>query len=358
MAERGQDAFLVYSSGILSILRPSYFYYVTDVRPAGPHSAALITRDGRTRLLVEPSWDAPRVASQTWLQDVRGSTDFVAELVATVRELCPSGRLFVAGVDEMPEVLYAALAEVAVLSSANSWVEDVARVKTPAELANIHEVGRIADLGFNAIIEAGRPGMREFELVAEMEYAMRCAGADETFILLSTGLHNDEMHEPTERVLERGDIIIGEITPVKDGQFIQLCRTVVLGRPEPKVVKAYDLLLKAFQESLVEVRPGVASGVISKAMNRVISTAGFGKFCYPPYMRARGHGFGVGSIAPGGAIDDDTRTPFEIGQAVVVHPNQYLEETGYLACGETVLVTKDGYERLAATDTRLYSVGE
>ena len=258
----------------------------------------------------------------------------------------------------MPEALYAALAEGAVLSSANAAVEDVARVKTPAELANIHEVGRIADVGFNAIIEAGRPGMREFELVAEMEYAMRCAGADETFILLSTGPHNDEMHEPTERVLERGDIIIGEITPVKDGQFIQLCRTVVLGRPEPKVVKAYDLLLKAFQESLVEVRPGVASGVISKAMNRVISTAGFGKFCYPPYMRARGHGFGVGSIAPGGAIDDDTQTPFEVGQAVVVHPNQYLEETGYLACGETVLVSKDGYERLAATDTRLYSVGE
>ena len=32
-------------------------------------------------------------------------------------------------------------------------------------------------------------------------------------------------------------------------------------------------------------------------MNRVISAAGYAEFCYPPYMRARGHGFGVGSIA-------------------------------------------------------------
>lgn len=358
MAERDQEALLVYSSGILSILRPSYFFYFTDVRPAGPHGAALMTRDGRTRLIVEPAWDAPRVASQTWMRDVRASSNFVNDLIATVNEMCPSGRLFVAGLDEMPEAVYAPLAQTAVLTSAHSAMENIARVKSPAELANIRAVGHLADVGFNAIIETARPGLREFELVAEMEYAMRCAGADETFILVSTGGHNNEMHEPTERVLEQGDIVIGEITPVKDGQFIQLCRTVVLGPPQPKVVKAYDLLLEAFHESLAEVRAGVPSGLISQAMNRVIGAAGFGKFCYPPYMRARGHGFGVGSIAPGGAIDDHTETPFQAGQAVVVHPNQYLEETGYLACGETVLVTDGGYERLAATDTRLYSVGE
>lgn len=41
-------------------------------------------------------------------------------------------------------------------------------------------------------------------------------------------------------------------------------------------------------------------------------------------------------------------------QVVAVHPNQYLPETGYLACGETVLVTETGVERLAGTETRLY----
>jgi Xaa-Pro aminopeptidase len=93
---------------------------------------------------------------------------------------------------------------------------------------------------------------------------------------------------------------------------------------------------------------------MSKAMNRVSSEAGYGKYCYPPYMRARGHGFGVGSIAPGGVIDDDTKTPFERLQVVVVHPNQYVPEAGYLACGETVLVSANGIERLAATETKLY----
>jgi hypothetical protein len=39
---------------------------------------------------------------------------------------------------------------------------------------------------------------------------------------------------------------------------------------------------------------------------------------------------------------------------VAVHPNQYLPETGYLACGETVLVTDGGIERLAKTESKLY----
>ncbi len=93
---------------------------------------------------------------------------------------------------------------------------------------------------------------------------------------------------------------------------------------------------------------------MSKAMNRVISDAGYAKYCYPPYMRARGHGFGVGSLRPGGAVDDETKVPFDNLQVVVVHPNQYLPETGYLACGETVLVTELGAERLAKTETKLY----
>jgi len=47
-------------------------------------------------------------------------------------------------------------------------------------------------------------------------------------------------------------------------------------------------------------------------------------------------------------IDADTHVPLPAGQAVVVHPNQYLPETGYLACGETVLVTADGCEPLGS----------
>jgi Xaa-Pro aminopeptidase len=75
-------------------------------------------------------------------------------------------------------------------------------------------------------------------------------------------------------------------------------------------------------------------------------------------MRSRGHGFGVGSIAPGAEITEDMKVNLERDQVVAVHPNQYLPETGYLACGETVLVTETGIERLAKTETRLFETVE
>jgi Xaa-Pro aminopeptidase len=183
---------------------------------------------------------------------------------------------------------------------------------------------------------------------------MRRAGADDNFILVSTGPHNRAMRAPTDRTIEPGDIVIGEITPVRDGQFVQLCRTVSVGPPSPALEAAYDLLLRAWRVAVEAVTPDVPASIIATSIDRVLTEAGYETYCRPPYMRTRGHGFGVGSVAPGATIDADTHDPLRDQQVVVVHPNQYLPETGYLACGETFLVTPGGTERLSQTETRLW----
>ena len=353
---RNLDALVVYSVGTLSVLRPSFLHYFSGVRPLGPHSAAVLGRDGHTTLLVEPAWDVGRVAGRTWIPEIVATSKFAADLPALLAKRGITGRVGVAGAEEMVEEVYAALEASAELVRADDLIQDIASTKTPAELEHIREVARIADEGSRVFVEAARPGVSECELVAEMEHTMLKAGGEDNFTLISSGPHNHEMHEPTDRVLQKGDIVIGEISPVVEGQFIQLCRTVVLGTPSPAVLREYAMLLGAFNEAVAKVRSGTPAAELSKTMNRVISEAGYAEFCHPPYMRARGHGFGVGSIAPGGVIDDNTKGPLLEHQVVVVHPNQYLEETGYLACGETVLVTADGCERLANSETRLYQV--
>lgn len=355
LAERGLDALLVYSDGSHSLLVPSYLHYLTGMRAMG-QSAALITRDGRAKWLLEPAWDKPRVAPLTWIEDVHGTSNLCRDLMPALSEFCPSGRLAGCGLDAMTEDLYASLEARVQLTPADDMLEEIAREKTPEDLALMSEVGVIADVGAMAMVEHARPGVKEFELMAQIEYAMRLAGADDNFLLMSSGPHNREMHEPTDRVLQKGDIVIGEITPGKDAQFAQLCRTIVLGKPSPAVVSAYDMLLEALRAALAELRAGAPASLMSKAMNGVIGKAGYAKFCYPPHMRARGHGIGVGTIAPGGTLDDDTAGSFGLNDPAVIHPNQYLEETGYLACGETVLVTEAGFKRLSKTPTRLESV--
>ena len=55
-------------------------------------------------------------------------------------------------------------------------------------------------------------------------------------------------------------------------------------------------------------------------------------------MRVRGHGLGITSDRPGDIVDSNERV-LESGMVFVMHPNQYIPESGYLMCGEPVVVT-------------------
>jgi Xaa-Pro dipeptidase len=354
LQQKGLDGLIIYSGGTCSLLRPSYLYYFAQFKPMGPRNAVIISKTGDIRLLVEPRWDAIRAKGKSWIEDVQGSSDFINDLTDMMDQFGMNGSVGVVGSKEMTSDVYEGIEKQAVIVQADDIVEEIASEKSERDLEIVWKTGSIADTGFRAFLEHARIGTREYELAAEMECAMRSAGADDIFILLSSGKHNFEMHEPRDRRLEKGDVLIGEITPVLEGQFLQLCRTVVVGEPTPLVKEKYAVLVNALEETLKQVKAGVPAFVISKTMNRVITDAGYGEYCYPPHMRARGHGFGAGSIAPGGVIDDDTKALLEKNQVVVIHPNQYLPETGYLACGETYLITEDGYDKLSKTETKLY----
>jgi len=352
--QRGLDGLIIYSNGVCSILRPSYLYYFSGLRPLGPNNAMVISKSGDVVLLVEPPWDSIRASRKSWVSDVRGSTDFVKDLIGIMRGFGMTVRVGVSALNIMTEEVYVPISQEAKIEPADDIIEEMARIKTKKEIENVRKTARIADIGFKTFLEYARVGIREYELSAEMEYAMRKAGADDNFTLLSSGKHNYAMHTPKDKRLEKGDIVLGEITPLCEGQFIQLCRTLVLGKPSPILIEKYDMLLESLGQALKPIKSGAPASLISKNMNKVISDAGYAEYCYPPYMRARGHGLGVGSIAPGGTIDDDCKEMLESQQVIIVHPNQYLPETGYLACGETIMVTDTGPERLAETETKLY----
>jgi len=352
--QKGLDGLIIYSRGNCFVLKPFYFYYFTEFRPMGPNSAVIISKSGDLLLLVEPPWDCIRASQKSWIRDVRGTSHFLKDLRETLGKFNMTGTVGIAGAGEMTYALYEGIRQEAAVELVDEIIEEIAKEKTEKELDVIRKTARIAEIGFKAFLKYARIGIREYELLAETEFAMRSAGADDIFNLMGSGSHNYAMHAPTDRRLAPGDVVIGEITPACEGQFIQLCRTVFLGKPGPVLKEKYSILVRALGESLKQVKSGNPAALISKTMNKIISESGYAKYCYPPYMRARGHGFGVGSIAPGAVIDDDTKVCLGRHQVVIVHPNQYFPETGYLACGETILVTDTGMERLSDTETRLY----
>jgi Xaa-Pro aminopeptidase len=197
--------------------------------------------------------------------------------------------------------------------------------------------------------------MREFELAADIYTPMKGLGAEDNFLLMSASQHNLAVRAAGRRVLEEGDIILGELTPCYQGQFAQICRTAVIGRTTAQLQDKYVLLQEAMRKGMDAAVPGATVAQACEAMNDVLRRAGYGDYCRPPYMRVRGHGLGVTSDQPGD-LTVDNHTVFEEGMVFVMHPNQYIPETGYLMCGEPVVISHNGAISLSERDSELDTI--
>ncbi len=188
--------------------------------------------------------------------------------------------------------------------------------------------------------------MREFELAAELYCHMKEEGAEDNFLLVSASQHNLAVRAAGRRVLDAGDIILSEITPCYRGQYAQICRTTVIGAPPGADAGKYALLQRAMRAGQAAAVPGTRVRDVTAAIDACFRAGGYGDYCRPPYMRVRGHGLGVTSDLPGDLTAESDVT-LEEGMVFVMHPNQYLPETGYMMCGEPVVITPRGAEALS-----------
>jgi Xaa-Pro aminopeptidase len=237
--------------------------------------------------------------------------------------------------------------------NAKDILENMARRKSEFELERLRRAAAIADAGVQALHEDAHIGLKEFELAAIVEYEMRSLGAEDNFGMVVANQHNQALHPPTDRIVQSGDIIIGEITPCIGGLFVQICRTMVLGKPAPEVQAKYGILKTAMGLGMEAAKTGAPASAIAAAINGKFIEAGYEQYCRPPFMRVRGHGLGCGSFAPG-SLEDNNQTELEEGMTFIIHPNQYLPETGYLTLGDTVVMTKTNAQSLMRSSWELY----
>ena len=214
----------------------------------------------------------------------------------------------------------------------------------------------MADAGFTKALEVAKEGLTDYALGAEIDYVMREMGATDNFQMLAVGKNNTGMLLPWGKRIEPGDLLLFEITPANTSQTYtaQLCRTAIFGEPPNRLLQEkFAVLIEALEESLAVIRPGVRISEVARIQNEIIGRAGYKEYCQPPYMRGRGHGFGLGRID----VEEDTPLEFAEGMSLVVHPNQFIPKTGYLALGEHIIVTAGGVERLTQTESKIYECG-
>ena len=184
------DGLIIYSNGTCNILGPKYLYYFAEFRPLGPNNAAVVAKNGKAVLLVEPKWDAKRAGQHSWIEDVRGSSDFSKDLIDLMNALNLNNKVGVVASGEMTEKIYSEIENVTRIEPVDDVITEMAGKKTDKDIAIARKAGRITDVGFEAFLKHARIGISEYELLAEMELAMLSAGADDNFNLMSSGKHN------------------------------------------------------------------------------------------------------------------------------------------------------------------------
>jgi len=351
MREAGLDCIAALHDGAHFIEKPDPVTVLTGFKSLGP-AAAILRSDGSSTLIVTPSWDAER-AGESSVRRVIGAHDCIASLGD---ELGQDARIGLAGMRFLPSSMADRLGSIVPAAQpADKLIFDAARTKTDDEIAHAREATRIAELGYRHMLAIAKPGMTEDELAAELKWQMKSLGAEDNFLLLCAGPHNRAVQPSTGRRFQPGDIILAEITPSYRGQLAQICRTVTVGEASAQLADRYALVVRAMDQGIAAARPGVPMAEVCRAINAVLEAEGYGEYCHPPHIRRRGHGLGFASVRPGDvALDNDT--PLEPGMVFMIHPNQYLPETGYLLCGEPVLLTQTGAEPLTAEKAALASV--
>jgi Xaa-Pro aminopeptidase len=348
------DGLIAASNGLNNFLESNAVYVLSGVRPIG-ESAVVLDRDGRSTLIVTPGWDGERAAGLSSTDETVATDDLAATLAGAVKKYrLTAERTVSVGVTFLGDGLVSRIGAAlgALPKPADELARDLARVRTPEELAAVERATWIAERGYERVLEFARPGLREYELAAELYCFSKKLGAEDNFLLMSASQHNLAVRAAGERILDVGDIILSEITPCYRGQFAQICRTTVIGEPRPVVREKYTILQEAMNAGLAAGRSGTSVAEVTRAINGVIAKAGYGDYCRPPYMRVRGHGLGITSDRPGDIVDNNERL-LESGMVFVMHPNQYLPESGYLMCGEPVVVTDQGCRALTAQAAQL-----
>src|SRR5262245_8459123 len=349
MRDQGLQTLLVHDSARQNFLRMNYVAYLTDFISVGPETILLVPLDDQPVLYLSPVWDIPRAQQESWVSDVRPFKEFRSRLPNVMGKVGLIGREAM-HVDLYEEIVKS-LKQIPV--NAKDILETMARCKGPFELERLRRAAEIADAGVKALHDDARPGLKEFELAAIVEYRMRSLGAEDNFGMVVANNHNQALHPPTDRVVQSGDIVIGEITPCIGGLFVQICRTMVLGKPAPMVNEKYAILKKAMRLGLDVAKTGAPASDVAVAINETFVEAGYEKYCRPPFMRVRGHGLGCGSSAPGN-LEDENKTKLDQGMTFIIHPNQYIPETGYMTLGDTVVMTADKAEPMTKSSWELY----
>lgn len=224
-------------------------------------------------------------------------------------------------------------------------------VKSAEELAFLRKGAALSDRAIEALERDVRPGMTEYTLAAIVEGSyLGLGGKNSIHYMATTPMDHPEVCVPAQhlssRTIEKGDVLITEISAQYHGYPGQILRPFAIGTPPTAAYQhMFDVAVEAFTRIANVIRTGATAEEVLDAAE-YIHNAGFS--IYDDLVHSLGGGY-LPPILRTRRTSAEPVQPFTFKEnmTLVIQPNIITENQRMgVQVGELVRVTPDGIESL------------
>ena len=229
------------------------------------------------------------------------------------------------------------------LKMQNKLVWELRKVKDEKELEFMRKAGELTSEGMKAAYETIRPGVREYEVAAEIEYAMRKTGSWGTAFetIVASSVRSAFPHGGcTDRKIQTGDLVVVDIGATYKYYRSDMTRTIVAGKPSAKQKKIYEVVRLVQEKAFQAVKPKAKAKDIDAIARKVIEDAGYDEY----FVHGLGHGVGLEVHEPP-TLNQESKDRLSVGNVVTIEPGIYAVGFGGIRIEDTVLVRKRKAEK-------------
>ena len=239
------------------------------------------------------------------------------------------------------------------LTSVN--VDELRQIKDETEIAKIEIACEIADKAFGEIVKFIRPGLREFEVAAELEHIMRKLGSQKNAFdtIVASGVRGAMPHGiATEKIIRRGEFVTMDFGAIYKGYNSDITRTVFVGRADNKQRNLYNAVLNAQLIGLETIKPNLSGKEVDAVVRAQLEKDGFAQY----FTHGLGHGVGLEIHEEPRLSKHSTCEALKANMIVTDEPGVYIPNYGGIRIEDTVLVTENGSRALTKSDKRLIEI--
>ncbi len=220
-------------------------------------------------------------------------------------------------------------------------VDALRYAKDEEEIDNMQAGRPYCGEGLHAGFGYYRLGITERRVGAELEYAMRRLGGQGISFdpIVASGPINGAIphNQPTDRILQRGDLVTMDFGCRLGGYCSDLTRTVAIGEPDPKLREIYQIVLDAQLKAIDALAAGKRGSDVDSVARSYIEQKGYGKY----FGHGLGHSLGL-EIHEDPRLSPRDETILVDGMAVTVEPGIYIPGLGGVRIEDDCIVKNNG----------------